>query len=95
MRLAITGCLAALFLAPACAQTQRGHGHSSRPSAAPPDVDCAVRKLASAYVPEPKTRRPPAIHHTTTARVGQVRGTAGAGGEGRRRQWARARRDVR
>ena len=49
----VTVCLAALCLAPACAQTQRGHGHSSRPSAAPPDVDCAVRKLASAYGPSP------------------------------------------
>jgi hypothetical protein len=29
--------------------TQRGHGHSSRPAAAPPDVDCAVRKLALEY----------------------------------------------
>jgi hypothetical protein len=51
-------CLLALVAPPVCAQTQRGHGHSSRPSAAPPDVDCAVRKLASAYgaqlVPEAK-----------------------------------------
>ncbi len=50
-------CLFALS-GPASAQTQRGHGHSSRPSAAPPDVDCAVRKLASEYgamlVPEAK-----------------------------------------
>ena len=46
------------LLAPALGQTQRGHGHSSRPAAAPADVDCAVRKLASAYgsqlVPEAK-----------------------------------------
>ena len=48
--------------------------------------------------PQPNTPSLSFLLHPSevaTARVGQVRVAAGAGGEGRRRQWARARRDVR